>query len=112
MLNRIVLLAAIAIGLAAAPNGANAAQFSPARSVFAAGHAPANLGRPGGLGYLGRLGHPGRPGGLGPRSFRFGAASADGAKCGVWVCTWRTGNGGCLVWEKTACKIKTIDPFN
>lgn len=37
--------------------------------------------------------------------------SSAGEKCGVWRCTWPTSGGGCLVWEKTACKIKTIDPF-
>lgn len=125
MSNRTVLLAAIAIiGLAVASNGVNAAPFSPARTGFAAGHAGPGLGRPnlGGsglgqfgrpnLGWTGRLGHPGRPGALGPRSLRFGAAVGDPPKCGEWVCTWPLSGGGCLVWEKSLCKIKTIDPFN
>ena len=124
MSNRTVLLAAIAtIALAAASNGVNAAPFSPARLGFAAGHAGPGLGRPnlggsGGLGQFGRLGglgrpgHPGRPHALGPRSLRFGAAVGDPPKCGVWVCTWPLSGGGCLVWEKSLCKIKTIDPFN
>jgi hypothetical protein len=119
MSNRTVLLAAIAsIGLAAASNVVNAAPFSPARGGFAAGHAGPNLGGARGLGQFGRLGglgrpgHPGRPGALGPRSLRFGAAVGDRPKCGVWVCTWPLSGGGCLVWEKSLCKIKTIDPFN
>lgn len=40
------------------------------------------------------------------------AGQSAGDKCGVWRCTWPTSGGGCLVWEKTLCKIKTIDPFN
>jgi hypothetical protein len=117
MSNRTVLLAAIAtIALAAASNGVNAAPFSPARLGFAAGHAGPGFGRPN-LGGSWGLGHPGRPnlGGtraLGPRSLRFGAAVGDPPKCGVWVCTWPLSGGGCLVWEKSLCKIKTIDPFN
>ncbi len=39
------------------------------------------------------------------------ASRSAGEKCGVWRCTWPTSGGGCLVWEKTLCKIKTIDPF-
>lgn len=40
------------------------------------------------------------------------ASQSAGEKCGVWRCTWPLSGGGCLVWEKTLCKIKTIDPFN
>lgn len=36
-------------------------------------------------------------------------ASPGGEPCGVWRCTWPTSGGGCLVWEKTKCKI--INPF-
>jgi len=32
------------------------------------------------------------------------------APCGVWICTWKTSDGGCLVKEKTKCKV--IDPFD
>lgn len=39
------------------------------------------------------------------------SSQSAGEKCGVWRCTWPTSGGGCLVWEKTLCKIKTIDPF-
>lgn len=40
------------------------------------------------------------------------SSRSAGEKCGVWRCTWPLSGGGCLVWEKTLCKIKTIDPFN
>lgn len=40
------------------------------------------------------------------------SSQSAGEKCGVWRCTWPTSGGGCLVWEKTLCKIKTIDPFD
>lgn len=40
-----------------------------------------------------------------PRTF----TSSVRAGSGVWRCTWPTSGGGCLVWEKTACKI--INPF-
>lgn len=33
----------------------------------------------------------------------------SGGACGVWKCTWPLSNGGCLVWEKTRCKV--INPF-
>jgi hypothetical protein len=94
MLSRILLVGVAAIGLAVASQGADAAQSK--RAVFIKSQKPVHTGP------LHRSG---------PRSLRVGTASAGG-RCGVWVCTWPTSGGGCLVWEKTACKIKTIDPFN
>jgi len=44
-----------------------------------------------------------------PRSLKFSATQSSGP-CGVWRCTWRTSDGGCLVWEKTKCKV--INPFD
>jgi hypothetical protein len=44
-----------------------------------------------------------------PRPLSFGATSSKGP-CGVWICTWKTSGGGCLVWEKTKCKV--INPFD
>lgn len=97
MLNRIALLVAVAtIGLAAASNSSNAAQSSRNGPYFTTSQPTTNHGR---------------ANRSGPRSFSAGATSAGG-RCGVWVCTWPTSGGGCLVWEKTVCKIKTIDPFN
>jgi hypothetical protein len=43
------------------------------------------------------------------RSLKLSATQSSGP-CGVWQCTWRTGDGGCLVWEKTKCKV--INPFD
>ena len=37
------------------------------------------------------------------------STTQSGGACGVWRCTWPTSNGGCLVWEKTRCKV--INPF-
>ena len=42
------------------------------------------------------------------RALKFSTTQSGGA-CGVWRCTWRTSDGGCLVWEKTRCKV--INPF-
>lgn len=51
--------------------------------------------------------HPyARPGGL-----RFGTVSPVEV-CGPWKCTWRTSDGGCLTWERSCKKVRTIDPFN
>jgi len=94
MLNRILLLSVAAIGLAAASQGADAAQSK--RAVFVKNQKPINASR------IHRSG---------PRSLRAGTTSGAG-KCGTWICTWPISGGGCLVWEKTLCKIKTIDPFN
>ncbi len=43
------------------------------------------------------------------RSLKLSATQSSGP-CGVWRCTWRTSDGGCLVWEKTKCKV--INPFD
>jgi hypothetical protein len=95
MLNRIALLIAVAtIGLAAASNSANAARSSPKKPYFATSHTATNYSR------------YDRPS---PRRLSFGAASSKGP-CGVWICTWKTSGGGCLVWEKTVCKV--INPFD
>ena len=100
MLNRIALLVAVAtIGLAAASNSANAAQSSPQRPNFANSQPATNFGRT-------NYGRHDRPS---PRRLSFGAASSKGP-CGVWICTWPTSGGGCLVWEKTKCKV--INPFD
>ena len=40
----------------------------------------------------------------------FASATKSRGACGVWICTWRTSDGGCLVWEKSKCKI--INPFD
>ncbi len=95
MLNRIALSVAVAtIGLAAASNSANAAQSSPQRPNFTTSNPTTNYGR------------YNRPS---PRPLSFGATRSNGP-CGVWICTWPTSGGGCLVWEKTKCK--TINPFD
>jgi hypothetical protein len=94
MLSRILLLGVAAIGLVAASQGADGAQSK--RAVFVKSQKPLHTSR------LHRSG---------PRSLRVGTASASG-RCGIWVCTWPVSGGGCLVWQKTLCKIKTIDPFN
>jgi hypothetical protein len=94
MLSRILLVGVAVIGLAAASQGADAAQSK--RAVFSKSQKPTNANRI----------HP-----SGPHSLRIGTRSGAG-KCGTWVCTWPISGGGCLVWEKTLCKIKTIDPFN
>jgi hypothetical protein len=115
MLNRIAFLVAIAsIGLAAAADSADAARFSAKGSFAANGHARVNPGRqilPRNPSFTAGRGHvtmiPGRHSRPGFRAMT-GVAQAKGA-CGVWVCTWPTSGGGCLVWEKTACK--TINPF-
>jgi hypothetical protein len=93
MLSRILLLGVAAIALATASQGADAAQSK--RAVVVKSQKPLHISR------LHRSG---------PHSLRVGTASAGG-RCGVWVCTWPVSGGGCLVWEKTLCKIKTIDPF-
>lgn len=43
------------------------------------------------------------------RSLKF-STTQSGGPCGVWRCTWPTSDGGCLVWEKTKCKV--INPFD
>lgn len=116
MLNRIALLVAItSIGLAAVADSADAARSSARGSLVANSHARAMPGRhfvPGNRSFTPRHATtvPGRHGGLGLRSLTPRAANGKTA-CGTWVCTWRTSDGGCLVWEKTACKIKIIYPF-
>ncbi len=47
----------------------------------------------------------------GPRGLRFGATK-PAEVCGPWKCTWRTSDGGCLTWERSCKKVRTIDPFN
>ncbi len=96
MLSRMLLIAVAAVGLVAASNGADAAQSSRqkpqlTKSQTSTVHVRSHRS--------------------GSRSFSARASSAGG-RCGTWVCTWPTSGGGCLVWEKTLCKIKTIDPFN
>lgn len=134
MLNRIAGLVAIAtVGLAALSNSADAARFSNKGPSFSAGHRTMNPGRhiyPTRPSFSAghRTTNPGRhiypkrpsftaghatinPGRYGRRSFRSATGVARSkAACGTWVCTWRTSSGGCLVWEKTVCKI--INPFD
>jgi hypothetical protein len=94
MSNRVALLVAVAtIGFAAASNSADAAQSSHNRPHFTKSHPAISYGR-----------H--RPA---PRSLGFRVHSSKGP-CGVWVCTFPTSGGGCLVWEKTLCKV--INPFD
>lgn len=114
MLNRIAGLVAIAtVGLAALSNSADAARFSNKGASFATGHRTMNPGRhiyPKRPSFT--AGHATiNPGRHGRRSFRSATGVARSkAACGTWVCTWRTSSGGCLVWEKTVCKI--INPFD
>jgi hypothetical protein len=96
MLSRMLLVAVATVGFVAVSNGADAAQSSRqkpqlTKSQTSTVHARSHRS--------------------GSRSFSARASSAGG-RCGTWVCTWPTSGGGCLVWEKTLCKIKTIDPFN
>jgi hypothetical protein len=96
MLSRILLVAVTTIGFAAASQGAHAAQSSRQKTQLTTSQTATIHARS----------H--RPG---PRQFSSRARSAGGT-CGVWVCILRNSNGGCLVSEKTLCKIKIIDPFN
>jgi hypothetical protein len=96
MLSRMLLVAVATVGFVSVSNGADAAQSSRqkpqlTKSQTSTVHARSHRS--------------------GSRSFSARASSAGG-RCGTWVCTWPTSGGGCLVWEKTLCKIKTIDPFN
>ena len=131
-----LLVAIAAIGIAAAADTADAARFAGkgpsigatrhagiARHVGLARHVGAirhvGINRHVGIRHVGVARHvgigrhftpvPGRHARLGFRVMT-GAAQAKGT-CGTWVCTWPTSNGGCLVWEKTLCKVKTINPF-
>jgi hypothetical protein len=94
MLSRILLLGVAAIGFAAASQGAEAAQSR--RAVVTESQKPVNMNS------FHRSG---------PRSLRAGTTSSSGP-CGVWVCIKKNSNGRCVVWSKTLCKIKIIDPFN
>jgi hypothetical protein len=105
-----------AIGLMAISGSVNAGALAPVGASSAAVEPMVELARynrhnrsqsharPGGL----RFGsHPhARPGGL-----RFGSVS-PAQVCGPWKCTWRTSDGGCLTWERSCKKVRTIDPFN
>jgi hypothetical protein len=96
MLSRMLLLAVASVGLLAGSNSADAASSSRQKPQLTTSKAATIHVRP----------HR-----SGPPSFSARASSAGG-RCGTWICTWPTSGGGCLVWEKTLCKIKTIDPFN
>jgi len=101
-----------AIGLMAISGSVNAGALAPVGASSVAVEPMVELARynrharPGGLRF-GSQSHPhARPGGL-----RFGSVSPVEV-CGPWKCTWRTSDGGCLTWERSCKKVRTIDPFN
>ena len=87
-----VLAAAIVIGVSSSAKAAPTARPNLSPIVSEAAHAP--------VVQLTRVTRS--------RALKLSTNQSAGA-CGVWRCTWPTGNGGCLVWEKTKCKV--INPF-
>jgi hypothetical protein len=127
MLNRIALIAAVAtVGLAAAADSADAARFTAkgpsvgtGRHIGVARHVGI---RHVGIRHVGINRHVGvaRHAGIARhftpipgRHVRHGVGrltvAGANAPCGKWICTWPTSGGGCLVWEKTLCRV--INPF-
>lgn len=100
-----------AIGLMAISGSVDAGALAPAAASSVAVEPMVELARYNRHNRFTRLNrsqsHPhARPGGL-----RFGSVRPVEV-CGPWKCTWRTSDGGCLAWERSCKKVRTIDPFN
>ena len=109
MFARMTLLIAMAtLGFAALPNTASAMSGGAPSLLKAAPQSAPIIVRYDGP-RLGKL-RIGAPHTGGPSHKLKLKVPRSGAPCGVLVCTWRTSGGGCLVWEKTKCKI--INPFD
>lgn len=100
-----------AIGLMAISGSVNAGALAPAGASSAAVEPMVELVRNNRHNRYNRHNRSQSHSHSGPRGLRFGTGQ-PAEVCGPWKCTWRTSDGGCLAWERSCKKVRTIDPFD